>query len=588
MIMTLYNGVSGIKTHQFGLDSWSNNIANVNTNGYRQNLPEFNTIFAKHMEYINTSSTVSSDMEHGVTVGSNAIDTRSGSYISADDSEFNVAISGGGWLSVGKNKDGEFSLTDPTAQQTQNTFFTRNGAFNRDSEGYIVNAEGYYLYGIDLGKIAEDGVFTSDPTNEGITGTNLKPLQIPKDIYFKPVQTSTVDIALNLNKNSNYTSMANYTESEDGYDAQKFGAVDLGALTTSDGDKIFNANDKTITIQLYDGEGNETSSTTLTYGTDFKTIGELMAAINTNAGVNMQMNEETGCETTLSGTEGAEPVYLSFSGQIAENLNLPTAMTEVVGGAMVAASPTLQIPTLRLGNDVYDETGRKYTLENNFFLTTLGEDGADTWDVTSGIYSTQRELVSDSKVSGTMTFDAEGVATYSGESSLTYDGGTITFDLTKAGDLATSNYAYMDSEAKRVEKDGSPEGRLAGVSIDSNGVINLSFSNGKFEAMGRVGMADFINDQGLSKISGNLFQMVQQRVNGGEPQTSSGMPIVMWDEVSGQLKNSSVLQGMLESSNVDLTVALTELIIMQRGYSANAKSITTGDEMLKEAIGLKR
>jgi len=588
MIMTLYNGVSGIKTHQFGLDSWSNNIANVNTNGYRQNLPEFNTIFAKHMDYINTGSTVSSDMEHGVTVGSNAIDTRSGSYVSADDSEFNVAISGGGWLSVGKNKDGEFSLTNPTAQQTQNTFFTRNGAFNRDSEGYIVNAEGYYLYGVDLGKIAEDGVFTSDPTNEGITGTDLKPLQIPKDLYFRPVQTSTVDIALNLNKNGNYTSMANYTESEDGYDAQKFGAVDLGALTTSDGDKIFNANDKTITIQLYDGEGNETSSTTLTYGTDFKTIGELMAAINTNAGVNMQMNEETGCETTLSGTEGAEPVYLSFSGQIAENLNLPTAMTEVDGGAMVAASPTLQIPTLRLGNDVYDETGRKYTLENNFFLTTLGEDGADTWDVTSGIYSTQRELVSDSEVSGTMTFDAEGVATYSGESSLTYDGGTITFDLTKAGDLATSNYAYMDSEAKQVDKDGSPEGRLAGVSIDSSGVINLSFSNGKFEAMGRVGMADFINDQGLSKISGNLFQMVQQRVNGGEPQTSSGMPIVMWDEVSGQLKNASILQGMLESSNVDLTVALTELIIMQRGYSASAKSITTGDEMLKEAIGLKR
>lgn len=589
MIMTLYNGVSGIKTHQFGLDSWSNNIANVNTNGYRQNLPEFNTLFAKHMEYINSNSVVSSDVGHGATVGSNAIDIRSGSYVSASDSPFNIAMSGNGWFTVGKNKDGNFNLNAPTSTQTQNTFFTRNGSFNRDGEGYIVNNDGYYLYGVDLGKISQDGIFTSDPTNQGISGTNLTPLFVPKDVYFRPVQTSYVDVAVNLNRNGNYTSVGNYTMTEDGYSEEKFDALDVGALTTGSGNKLFTAADKTLEITLYDEDGNETGTTTLTYGEDFQTMGELMSAINGFAGVDMKMNDKTGCETLLQGVEGAEAVYLSFKGEIAKNLNLPAAMSEIKGETSATSSPTLQIPTLTVGTDVYDESGRKYTMENKYYLTTLGEEGADSWEVYSKIYnSSTKEQVSESIVEGVLTFDAEGVPTYEGDTTLTYDGGSITFDLTKAGDITTSNYAYMGSDVKNRDKDGSPEGRLADVSIDSSGIINLSFTNGKFEAMGRVGMADFINNQGLSKIQGNLFQMVQQSFNGGQPQSISGMPIVMWDETTGQLKSSSVMQGMLESSNVDLTVALTELIIMQRGYSANAKSVTTGDEMLKEAIQLKR
>ncbi|MFW6307727.1 MAG: flagellar hook-basal body complex protein, partial [Campylobacterales bacterium] len=193
MNMTLYNGVSGIKTHQFGLDSWSNNVSNVNTNGYRQNLPEFDTLFSKHMEYINSNSIVSSDVGHGATVGANPIDTREGSLKKSDASPFNMALNGNGWFTVGKSKDGEFNLADPTVDQTINTYFSRNGEFSRDGEGYIVNADGQYLYGIDLGKIAENGVFNSTGGGEadlaGLTGTTVGPIRVPKDVYYRPVIT---------------------------------------------------------------------------------------------------------------------------------------------------------------------------------------------------------------------------------------------------------------------------------------------------------------------------------------------------------------------------------------------------------------
>ncbi|MFP4485312.1 MAG: flagellar hook-basal body complex protein [Campylobacterales bacterium] len=617
MNMTLYNGVSGIKTHQFGLDSWSNNVSNVNTNGYRQNLPEFDTLFSKHMEYINSNSIVSSDVGHGATVGANPIDTREGSLKKSDASPFNMALNGNGWFTVGKSKDGEFNLADPTVDQTINTYFSRNGEFSRDGEGYIVNADGQYLYGIDLGKIAENGVFNSTGGGEadlaGLTGTTVGPIRVPKDVYYRPVITTEADVATNLNKNGTSISVSEYTEGEDGYDAEKFNAIDFGALRGESGQKLFDANDKSITIQGYDEDGEPIEpAETLEYGTDFTTIGELMSAISASTGATMELDEKTGCNVLFEGTGGEDPVEYSFSGAIAEALNLPAAKADISGDEPISTSPTLQIPTLRAAQDVYDESGKKMIMNTNYYLTNLGEDGADTWATATSLYdATGKNIISTETQEGTLTFpansedgggdgdgdgedgeDGEGATqitppTYEGATSVAYDGGNIEFDLTQSGEVVTTNKAYMSSQIMAKQQDGSPEGRLADFIIDDNGIINLSFTNGEYEAMGRVGMAQFVNDQGLAKLGGNLFQMQQQSFNGGEFTAISGQPIVMWGE-DGNLKNSSVLQGMVETSNVDLTVALTELIVMQRGYSANAKSVTTGDEMLKEAIGLKR
>lgn len=103
MVGAFYNGISGIRTHQFGIDSTSNNIANVNTVGYRANLPEFKSLFATSMSYVNANSPISNDYNYGSTIGSNAINANDGTYVSAE-GDFNVAYSGKGWFVVGLNK----------------------------------------------------------------------------------------------------------------------------------------------------------------------------------------------------------------------------------------------------------------------------------------------------------------------------------------------------------------------------------------------------------------------------------------------------------------------------------------------------
>ena len=100
-----------------------------------------------------------------------------------------------------------------------------------------------------------------------------------------------------------------------------------------------------------------------------------------------------------------------------------------------------------------------------------------------------------------------------------------------------------------------------------------------------MGISAFVNDQGLKKVGGNLFEM-SEIVSGGDTYISSGKPLLGW---SGQhLRFGSVLYKHLETSNVDVGSALTDLVVMQRGYSMNAKAFTTGDDLIKEAINLKR
>ena len=114
------------------------------------------------------------------------------------------------------------------------------------------------------------------------------------------------------------------------------------------------------------------------------------------------------------------------------------------------------------------------------------------------------------------------------------------------------------------------------------------FTNGKVEHIGRIGIAAFVNDQGLSKVGGNLFERNAMTIN-GETSVVSGPPLLAWEETgTASLKYGQVLDHMLETSNVDTGTALTDLIVYQRGSQMSAKSITTADQLMQEAIQLKR
>lgn len=104
---TLLNAYSGIKTHQFGIDSLSNNIANVNTLGYRSNDPEFKTLFSSHLDALNAKSVVANDRNYGVTGSGNVLSNKDGEYMPSE-GEFHMAYQGKGWFVIGPIKMGKW------------------------------------------------------------------------------------------------------------------------------------------------------------------------------------------------------------------------------------------------------------------------------------------------------------------------------------------------------------------------------------------------------------------------------------------------------------------------------------------------
>ena len=118
-------------------------------------------------------------------------------------------------------------------------------------------------------------------------------------------------------------------------------------------------------------------------------------------------------------------------------------------------------------------------------------------------------------------------------------------------------------------------GNLQDISVDSRGVITGYFTNGINQTLAQISMASFNNPSGLIRAGNNMYA----------ESANSGGAIIGFSGTSNQ---STITPGALESSNVDLSQEFTDMIIAQRGFQANARVITTSDEMLQELVSLKR
>lgn len=293
MVGSLYSGISGLKTQQFGIDTTANNLANVNTIGFRATNAEFKTLFANHLAGINANSPIANDYGNGATVGASSINSNDGTYMKAD-GEFNVAYKGRGWFVVGTNSNGTFDVLNPTLQQ-QN-YFTRDGSFSRDADGYIVNSSGYYMYGINLHKIGEDGTFSASGSEqadlEALSGSTLEPIKIPQNLYYRPTVTTQVDMSLNLNRTQGAKPISILQNADGTFDTEKFRSLDFAALMDGNGKTLDAKNYNDFTITNSAGQ-----SVTLTYnGTgenSFTTVGEFMDLINSQTPLNVSLNLNT-------------------------------------------------------------------------------------------------------------------------------------------------------------------------------------------------------------------------------------------------------------------------------------------------------
>jgi flagellar hook protein FlgE len=237
--------------------------------------------------------------------------------------------------------------------------------------------------------------------------------------------------------------------------------------------------------------------------------------------------------------------------------------TDPAGTSNFATSVTIYDS---LGNAIDAEVYYRKTGDNAWEYRVM-VDGADQ---TGGTAGTPSEIAT-----GTLDFNTDGsLATHTpGAANFQPPGATQPQAITYTFDEATQ-YAG-ESTLRRLTQDGYEAGDIRDVRIETDGTIVGIFSNGEEQTVGQVAVAKFGSPEGLERIGGNLWSQT----------ASSGEPLVGQAGTGGR---GSVVAGALESSNVDLAHEFVKMIAAQRGYQANSRTVTTGDQMLQEVMGLKR
>jgi len=182
-------------------------------------------------------------------------------------------------------------------------------------------------------------------------------------------------------------------------------------------------------------------------------------------------------------------------------------------------------------------------------------------------------------VSDDATSDSQNAGPLSGNLSYRVAGDpairTMTMNFGTSGLIEGITQFSSPSTTKAVEQDGYGMGYMESFNIDNSGVITGVYSNGIKRPVGQVAMSVFTNPQGLTANGENLFEVSNNSGIANEGPASQG-------------GRGKIIAGQLEMSNVDLSDQFTDMIVTQRGFQANSRTITTSDQMLQEVINLKR
>jgi flagellar hook protein FlgE len=241
-------------------------------------------------------------------------------------------------------------------------------------------------------------------------------------------------------------------------------------------------------------------------------------------------------------------------------------------GAAVGATTTASM-------NVFDSLGNSIPVTLTFTKTALN---AWSWAATVPAPAT-------TAAAGTVTFNDDGTLQTLTGTPISIDPGTgagnpingaagITLDFgtptaASPGVFAGITQTSASSDVTPRSQDGYAAGSLSNISIDASGKVVGTFSNGTVQDLAQVMVAEFNNPGGLVRVGDNAYE-----ISG-----NSGSPAVVTPG-----KNSSIVSGSLEQSNVDLSDEFTKMILSQRGFQANARVITTSDEFLQEVVNLKR
>ena len=466
MMRSLFSGVSGLQNHQTRMDVIGNNIANVNTYGFKRNRVNFQDIFYQQLQgAARPTDTLGgvNPKEVGLGMSVASIDTIhiQGTFQTTGVGT-DLAIQGMGF----------FVLDD-----RGNELYTRAGTFALDRDGVLVNpGNGMKVQGWMAQDI--DGVQFLD------TSRSTEDLIIPVGAKDSARATTLVNFACNLDKRT--------PEIPEGATALQ---AREGVWSTS--------------IDIYDSFGDKHIMQV-----EFSRVPGQNNSWTARVAVDPQNETPTNATAGLGDTppEAGGPAVFTV------NFNNQGTLLSAIDGA---------------GNESGIEGSVVMNVAYDVQSATPGDDG--------GMIRQNFQL-----------------------------------NLGTVGGLTNSITQYAERSSTKVfEQDGHNMGYLENFKIDGSGIITGIFSNGTTRDLGQVAMASFPNQGGLEKAGDNTFRVTN----------NSGIANVGPSGIAGKGK---IIAGALEMSNVDMADQFTDMIITQRGFQANSRTIQTADQLLQELLTLKR
>ena len=619
MMRSLFSGVAGLKTHQTKMDVIGNNIANVNTVGYKSQSIVFADLMYQTTQNASGPNAITgaggiNARQIGLGVKSAAINTAitTPGSTQTTGNPFDLKINGDAFFIVSNGVE---------------NFFTRDGSFYVDAAGNLaMTSNGYNVMGWQV-----------DPETGKAKADTVSALRIMDEanMTYPPEATSEAYISGLCDKNdSDINSTSGKIMNLSFYDA-------LGYSYTAKISVHRTAEDGVYYTQLDDIlDSNNQSLKTIYNVTDISQIATLgapisvkssdTASVDTNA-VEAKFVPLTIADTGLTATTtGVTPKTFGANTDIA----IDAAGTTTPVPAFQATSAVLDkdgnVLYYENGGNLYDKDGNKAygysqfdiggtivnaaalngttlpltgttdidTIFGNSLRGLYGDNYADAVEGISIDLDTGKLNITQKKVSGSkLTYNTSNgkFDNIDGGNSIVLDfaaatpGGTnlgnftdITIDFSGTSQENNGGTATLGANSGTLASKGAlgcgrKNGDMTGVSISQNGEIYASYDNGMSKLLGQIAVATFANASGLEKQGDNLYSATQNSgdFDGiGEDITANG--------------TGSITTGALEMSNVDLSSEFTEMITTQRGFQANSRIITVSDTLLEELTNLKR
>lgn len=550
MMRSMYSGVSGLKTHQTKMDVIGNNIANVNTVGFKSSSVTFSEIMYQNLSgasgpnaLTGTGGVNAKQIGLGVTTGSTSVNITGAGASQTTGRAFDIKLN-----------DTNSATSFFIVSNGSGTQFTRAGSFYVDGAGNLcMTSTGYNVMGWQV-----------DPTTGDIRKDTVSALRVMSEKNMTSAPEATVNGRCEgvLDKNStDVTSEAGQAMNLSFYDALGYSYVakfaikemnrDTGEYTVELTDILDSTNKSILDQTKYD-------SVTGTYDPDY--LGDIFGAVKSQTKTYTPRAGWTTVDAANNIFEYNATYYRydAAAGNLVEvaddgggnYVQVPGGTTKTLAEAF-GVSPYATGITMTNGVVTANVSGANYTLKFNpddGVFDYIGANGQDNVflnlkDTLGGNFENI-----DIDFTGTKWFD---------------NGGSSTIGMDKG-----------DVDGKTGT--GKKVGDMIGVFVDTNGKIYGSYDNGNTILLGQIAVAQFANAMGLEKVGDNCYTTT---LNSGE---FDGIGV---DITAG---GGTMSTGMLEMSNVDLSSEFTEMITTQRGFQANSRIITVSDTLLEELINLKR